>query len=63
MTAVASYIVDEFVRKGVINEDLKGELIRILSYRHKYVTDNSFKGIRNLKRNASLRSLQVKIAN
>ena len=60
LTAVASHVVEEFAKEGIIPESLTGELIRILSYRHKYVTDNYFKGIKGMRKNASQRSLQVR---
>ena len=41
-----------------LQEEQKGEMLRVLLYRHKYVADGGFK-LSGLKRNMSQRSLNV----
>eukprot|EP00095_Tigriopus_kingsejongensis_P009937 maker-scaffold1000_size72005-snap-gene-0.9 protein:Tk09937 transcript:maker-scaffold1000_size72005-snap-gene-0.9-mRNA-1 annotation:"anion exchange" len=57
MPAVAYKVVEEWSMLGNIEESQKGEVLRVLTYRHKYVTDHNFK-FSGMKKNMSQKSLQ-----
>eukprot|EP00094_Tigriopus_californicus_P004373 TCALIF_04214-PA protein Name:"Similar to SLC4A2 Anion exchange protein 2 (Cavia porcellus)" AED:0.09 eAED:0.09 QI:384/0.70/0.66/0.88/0.88/0.83/18/317/1415 len=56
--AVAYRVVEEWSVLGDIEEDQKGDIIRVLTYRHKYVTDHATFKFGAMKKNMSQRSLQ-----
>jgi hypothetical protein len=60
LTEVVYRVVEEMSCDGVIEEEQKSELMRVLLYRHKYVSSGN-KGIKigGLRKNLSQRSLNV----
>ena len=59
MPEVVYRVVEEMSCDGIIEEDQKPELMRVLLYRHKYVSSNKGIKIAGLKKNLSQRSLNV----
>ena len=53
MPNVVSRCVEEFCIEGWIEEDQKSDVLRVLLYRHKYVSDSQFKR-RNMSLSASI---------
>lgn len=60
LTEVVYRVVEEMFCDGIIEEEHKSELMRVLLYRHKYVSSSN-KGIKigGLKKNLSQKSLNV----
>ena len=59
LTEVVYRVVEEMSCDGVIEEEHKAELMRVLLYRHKYVSSNKGIKIGGLRKNLSQRSLNV----
>ncbi len=59
LPGVVYRVVEELHIDGVIEEEQKGEVLRVLLYRHKYVSDKTSFNLAGIKRNISQKSLNV----
>ena len=59
LPGVVYRVVEEFGIEGVIEEEQKAEVLRVLLFRHKYVSDKAGFTFGGLRKNVSQRSLNV----
>ena len=61
MTNLLFTIVEEFNLLGLLDDDLKSEVLRILLFRHRYVDTEHHHGIPVMRRNISWKNLVCRI--
>lgn len=61
LPGVVYRVVEEFGIEGVIEEEQKAEILRVLLFRHKYVSDKSGFTFGGLRKNLSNKSLNVSV--
>lgn len=61
LPGVVYRVVEELHMEGIIEEEQKPDLLRVLLYRHKYVGDRAGFSLGGIKKNLSQKSLNVSL--